>query len=92
MCDSILAGKIAAWMMAIEEDHETGHETAFPNTMDGGLNLDWPPTEWISEERRAWGERVDLDLEGRKATVRCWVGGKTGIGDGRREQMKVISW
>lgn len=44
---------------------------------------------YMPEERRAWGECLEMDVQRRTALVKCKVGRK-GTGDWREEKMEII--
>lgn len=65
MWDSILCGKVAAWIMEVEEE--------------GMIPFDpWNPlsfTQVVSEDRRVMVKEITFDLQQREATLRCGTRG-----------------
>jgi hypothetical protein len=74
--DSFLSAKVAEWMMGLQD----GQRAEIGNVEGHRLERN---------DRRVFGETIELDVQGRKATVRCRQIAEDG---GSVKRSTVISW
>lgn len=82
MWDSILTGRVAQWIMEIEEEGLTPWDGPY-----GRAAL-----EIVPDEKRVMVKEITFDLQRREATLRCGTRGTMEGDEDRRRRVKNIWW
>ena len=90
--DSILCGKVAEWMVGLEEEGVRIGSDGQDWYGGKGKGLLDEEELFIPEERRCWGETTERDLQGRRAVVKCKQNIPMEEGGGWRERVTTVSW